>query len=88
MAHDIALDAKGNIAIIGQAYPQGIVVKYSPNGRWLWSKPVATYELTSTAFAADNSLAVAGHFGVTVDFGQGSQTPIGTQDGVLILYNP
>jgi len=87
-AFDIALDQKGNIGLTGYDYPLGVVVKYSPNGRFLWSKALDTSETQSTAFASDNSLAVAGDFQVTVDLGQGTQTPVGSHDGFLIIYEP
>jgi hypothetical protein len=87
-AQDIALDSQGNIGFVGYDYPFGIILKYSPTGRYLWAKGLDTPGGNSCAFGTDDSLAVAGYFQGTNDFGNGPQTPVGNQDGFLLIFEP
>jgi len=56
---DISLDSQGNMGFVGFDYPFGIILKYSPTGRYLWAKGLDTTGGNSCAFGSDDSLAVA-----------------------------
>jgi hypothetical protein len=54
----------------------------------LWATSLDTPGGNSIAFGSDDSLAIAGYYQGSSNFGSGPQTPVGKQDGFLIIFEP
>jgi hypothetical protein len=106
-ASSVAVDAGGNCIVVGffeetvtlgastftvTDGPDGLVVKYSPNGDVLWAREIdGTWARNLNRVRVDRGGAVyvAGTFGETIDFGGGTTlTSLGFTDAFLAKYSP
>lgn len=65
----------------------GYVAKYSGvDGRYLWSRPLPTYNATGVAVDQANNIFITGRFMGTVDLGRGPLTSAGATDFLIAKY--
>ncbi|MFA5291587.1 MAG: SBBP repeat-containing protein [Phycisphaerae bacterium] len=80
---DVAVDANGNVYVIGRTNQDCLIIKYTPDGTLAWSK---TYNGTGNNFDTFYKLAIDSSGNI---YACGETAGAGTyQDGLIMKYSP